>query len=116
MNRYRILLPLTISTANGSYTQGDEFEMDYTPDEEKDVLSWRGGGMLEIVPATYKVVGDQRVFETDPGDEFTAALTVGEQQHLIDTGHIERIPAEGAEPDTPPPAPRAKRKGKEEEV
>lgn len=108
-NSYRVLLPLAVHTADGSYTQGETFSMDYTPEEEADVLAFRGGGLLEIVPSKYKVVGPNRVFETEPGEEFEAALTIGQQQHLIDSGQIERVVEK-------PPAKRATKKGKEEEV
>jgi hypothetical protein len=105
-NRYKVLLPLTVSTADGSYTQGDEFDMDYTASEEADVLAWRGGGMVEIVPAKYKVIGPNQVYGTDPGETFEAALTVGQQQHLIDSGNIERA--------APTPTPRRKKEKEED--
>lgn len=86
MNRYRNLLPLLI---NGEYGQGDEFDADLTADQEADNIA---SGLLEIVPATYKVVGDSRVFDTDPGGTFDRALTVGEEALLVNGGFIERQP------------------------
>jgi hypothetical protein len=103
MNRYRVLLPVTLSDENGSYTQGDEFEKEYTAEEEADLLDFRGGGLVEIVPREYKVTGEANVHETDPGETFTAALRVGEEAHLIDAGFIERF-------EQPPPKPKTRKK------
>lgn len=89
--RYRVLLPLTVHTADGAYTQGDVFEMDHTPEQERELLGWRGGGMLEIVPRKFRVVGTSKVHETNPGDTFTKALTLGEEELLVAGGHIERV-------------------------
>jgi len=91
MNRYKVLLPVTLSDENGNYTQGDEFDKEYTADEEADLLNFRGGGLVEIVPREYKVTGEANVHETEPGDTFTAALTIGEEAHLVDGGFIERV-------------------------
>lgn len=85
MNRYRNLLPLLV---NGEYGQGDEFELELSDEEEASHLA---AGLLEIVPRDYKVVGDSRVWDTDPGDTFTRALTLGEERHLVDGGFIERV-------------------------
>jgi len=106
-NRYRVLLPLQVDTREGgSFRQGDVFETDFTPDEEATNVET---GLLEIVPARFKVIGEQRVAETDPGEEFETVMTLGQQQMLIDGGHIERV-------ETPPPAPKSRsRKKKEEE-
>ena len=100
MNRYRVLLPLTVHTGDGSYTQGEEFEKDFTAEDEAENLA---SGLLELVPRKYKVVGGSRVHDTDPGEEFEAAIPLGEEELLIAGGHIERIQ----------PAPPKTRKAKE---
>jgi hypothetical protein len=105
-NRYRVLLPLQVDTREGgSFTQGDEFETEFSDEEESANIT---SGLLEIVPARFKVIGEQRVAETDPGEEFEAVLTLGQQQLLLDGGHIERV-------ETPPPAPKTRSRKKKEE-
>jgi hypothetical protein len=106
VNRYKVLLPVTLSDENGDYTQGDEFEKEYTAEEEADLLAFRGGGLLEIVPREYKVVGEANVHETEPGGTFTAAMTIGQEKHLVDGGFVERV-------EPPPVKPKATRKKKE---
>ena len=86
MNRYRNLLPVLI---NGEYGQGDVFDADLPADEEAD---WLAKGLLEIIPATYKVLGPSKVFDTEPEGTFEKALTVGQEQHLIEGGFVERLP------------------------
>ena len=88
MNRYRVLLPLVVHTADGSYEQGEEFDNEFTPEDE---LANVNSGLLEIVPQRYKVVGGSDVFETPPGEEFEQALTLGQEALLIEGGHIERV-------------------------
>ena len=89
MNTYKVLLPLQVDTREGgSYKQGDEFETDFTEDEEAANVA---SGLLEIMPQKYKVVGGSRVFETAPGDEFSKALTLGQEALLVAGGHIERV-------------------------
>lgn len=88
MNTYKVLLPLQVHTADAAYGQGDEFETEFTAEEETANLR---SGLLEIVPRDYKVVGGSRVHETAPGDTFTRALTIGEEQLLVAGGHIERV-------------------------
>jgi len=105
INRYRVRLPVTLTDENGSYTQGEEFDKEYTAEEEADLLAFRGGGLVEIVPREYKVVGDANVHETPPGETFTAALTIGEEAHLVDGGFIQRI-----EPEPPKPKPKTRKK------
>jgi hypothetical protein len=98
VNRYRVMLPLLV---DGEYAQGDEFEKELTPEEEAANLA---SGLLEIVPAHYKVVGQSRVFDTAPGEEFDAAIPLGQEQLLIQGGHIEKVE---------PQAPKTPRKAKE---
>jgi hypothetical protein len=88
MNRYRVLLPLQVHTADASYTQGEEFEHEFTEEEETANLA---SGLLEIVPRKYKVIGGSEVHETQPGEEFERALPLGQEALLIEGGHIERV-------------------------
>ena len=99
MNRYRVLLPLLVHTDDGSYGQFDEFETDFSEEDERTNVE---SGLLAIVPQTYKVVGDSVVHDTQPGDTFEKALPVGVEALLVAGGHIERV--EQAPP--PPPKPR----------
>jgi hypothetical protein len=95
INRYRVRLPLLVHTEDGSYQQGEEFEKEFSVEDEAENLD---NGLLEIVPRKYKVIGDSRVNETDPGDEFEAALRLGQERFLIEAGHIERVEAEPKKP------------------
>jgi hypothetical protein len=89
MRRYRVLLPLLVQPREGgSYEQYEEFETDFTEEEETANLS---SGLLEIVPRRYKVVGGSEVYETAPGEEFEAAIPLGNEALLIEGGHIERV-------------------------
>jgi hypothetical protein len=89
LNRYKVLLPLVVGTKEGgSYEQHEEFETDFTEEEEMANLA---SGLLEIVPQKYKVIGGSDVFETPPGEEFEQALTLGQEALLIEGGHIERV-------------------------
>jgi len=87
MNRYRILLPLEVHTEDASYKQGEEFEKEFSPEDEATNLA---SGLLEIVPQTYKVIGGSVVHGASPGETFEAALTVGAEAALVAGGHIER--------------------------
>lgn len=89
-NRYKVLLPLMVHTEDGSYGQFEEFDKDFTEDEETANLE---SGLLEIVPREYKVVGGSVVHDTKPGDTFKAALPVGVEALLVEGGHIERVQA-----------------------
>lgn len=85
MNRYRVMLPLLV---NGEHKQGDVFDHEFTEEEEMANLT---SGLLEIVPRKYKVVGGSEVYGTQPGDEFEMALTIGQEAHLVNAGHVERV-------------------------
>lgn len=87
-NRYKVLLPLVVHTKDDSYKQGEEFDNDFTPEEETANVK---SGLLEIVPQKYEVVGGSRVYETDPGGTFEAALPIGQEALLVDGGHIKRV-------------------------
>jgi hypothetical protein len=88
MRRYRVLLPLKVQPREGgSYEQHEEFDADFTEDEETENVR---SGLLAVVPVRYRVlVGD--VFETPAGEEFEAALPMGNEALLIEGGHIERV-------------------------
>lgn len=88
MRKYRVLLPLVVHTGDGSYTQGEVFEKDFTVEDEATNLD---SGLLELVPCVYRVVGGSRVFDTAPGDEFEAAMRLGQEQLLMAGGHIVRV-------------------------
>lgn len=107
MNRYRNLLPLLI---NGEHGQGDVFDLELSEADEADNLA---SGLLEIVPATYKVTGESRVFDTEPGGTFQRALTVGQEGLLVKGGFIERLPDEPL-PEKPEPASKSRRKTRTE--
>lgn len=42
-------------------------------------------------PHRYKVVGELRVCETNPGDTFVATLPPEQEKFLLDVGHIVRV-------------------------
>lgn len=109
MPRYRNLLPLLI---NGEHGQGDVFDADLTDDQEATNIA---SGLLEIVPATYKVTGESRVFDTDPGATFTRALTVGQESLLVEGGFIERQPDEPLPEKKQPAAAKRSKKRTEKE-
>jgi hypothetical protein len=89
MRRYRVLLPVKVQPREGgSYEQFEEFETDFSEEEETANLA---SGLLEIVPHRYKVVGGSDVYETPPGEEFEAAIPIGNEALLIEGGHIERV-------------------------
>jgi hypothetical protein len=89
-NHYRVLLPLQVHTPDGSYGQNEEFEHEFTEDEEAANVN---NGLLEIVPRRYKVIGGSHVYETPPGEEFEAAMLMGQEAALLAGGHIERVDA-----------------------
>jgi hypothetical protein len=102
MNTYKVLLPLLVHTSDASYKQGETFEHEFSEEDETANLK---SGLLEIVPQTYKVVGGSVVHDTQPGEEFDAALPLGVEKLLVDGGHIERV-----EKKTPAKKPAAKKK------
>lgn len=99
--RYRVLLPLTVHTEDGSYAQGEEFEKEFAEEEEAENLR---SGLLELLPLKYKVIGESRVHDTNPGDEFEAAIGMGQEALLIAGGHIEPVE---------PPKPKSRKKKEE---
>lgn len=85
-NRYRVLLPLLVHTEDGSYGQGEEFEKDFTVEEEDANLA---SGLLELVPNEYRVIGESEVDGHQPGETFTAAIPLSREALL--GGHIQRV-------------------------
>jgi hypothetical protein len=83
------MLPLLV---NGEHKQGDVFEHEFdTADDELENLN---SGLLELQPNTYKVIGESRVHETDPGEQFEAAIPWGQEDLLVAGGHIVRVESE----------------------
>lgn len=88
MRRYRVRLPLTVHTDTGSYTQDEEFDKEFSEEEETTNLD---SGLLELIPCKYRVIGGSYVFDTAPGGEFDAAMRIGQEALLVEGGHIERV-------------------------
>lgn len=70
--------------------------LELTAPEEAEYLAW---GRLELQPIEYEVVGPKRVCDTDPAGKFTAALTIGQEAHLVASGHIAPAEAKRADKD-----------------
>lgn len=110
MNRYRVLsapagwpgrLPFAVQTTDGRYEIGDEFDHEFSEEDEGANLA---SGLVEIVPRTYRVVGTSIVDDTPPGGTFEAAMTIGREALLLGS-HIERVGDEPpAEPSDEAPA------------
>lgn len=88
MNRYRVLLPLAVHLPDGTYEQGDEFDHEFSEEDEATNLD---SGLLEIVPRTYRNVGTSQVDGHDPGETFQAAIPRGREALLFAGGHIEPV-------------------------
>lgn len=88
MNRYRVLLPLLVHTEDGSYAQFEEFEKEFTAEEEDANLA---SGLLELVPNEYRVIGDSEVDGHKTGETYTAAIPLAREALLVEGGHIERV-------------------------
>lgn len=104
MARYRVLLPLTVHTEDGSYTQDEEFEKEFSAEDEATNLA---SGLLELVPREYKVVGESVVLDHQPGETFLAAIPKGQEELLLGH-HLERVEPE-APPKRKPRTPKADR-------
>jgi len=106
MRRYKVVLPLEVhlpaEAGGGSYKQGEEFEHEFSEEDEAANLQ---SGLLEVIPCEYKVVGGSQVHGANPGETFTAALPMGQEAMLVAGGHIERVEAK--------PAAKAKKKKEE---
>jgi len=105
-NRYRVLLPLTVTVTEGDFVQYEEFDHEFTEEDERTNLD---SGLLEIVPRRYKVIGESDVFETPPGETFERAIPVGQEQLLFAGGHIQRVGGPRSEP-APAPEPEPVKK------
>lgn len=95
MRHYRVLLPLTVHTEDGSYVQGEEFSKEFSAQDEAENLA---SGLLELLPLRYRVIGESEVHGTKPGDEFDLALPLGEEELLMQGGHLELVQAEAEKP------------------
>jgi hypothetical protein len=58
--RYRVLLPLLVHTRDGSYGQHEEFDHEFTAEDEAENVR---SGLLAIVPQRYRVIGGSDVFD-----------------------------------------------------
>lgn len=88
MNRYRVLLPVLV---NGEHGQGDEFDYEFTVDEERTNVQ---SGLLAVVPRRYRVLVDTEVYGVKGSDEdptFEAAMLIEQESALVSGGHIERV-------------------------
>lgn len=99
-NRYRVAsapagwpdnLPFAVQTTDGRYEVGDEFEHEFSEEEERENLD---SGLLVLLPRRYRIVGESDVFETPPGEEFERAIPLGQERLLFAGGHIERVEPE----------------------
>ena len=101
MNRYRVALPLTVHTEDGAYVQGEEFEKEFSEEEEAANLA---SGLLEVVPREYRVVGGSVVHGAEPGEILVIALPMGQERLLMEGGHIEPVVPEAPKPKRKPRA------------
>jgi hypothetical protein len=88
MNTYRVLLPVLV---NGEFGQGDEFDYEFTVDEEKTNVE---SGLLEVVPRKYRVLVDTEVYGVRGSDldpTFEAAMLIEQESMLTVGGHIQRV-------------------------
>ena len=117
-NRYRVAkapdgwpekLPfrLGVPGQNGDYGVGEEFEHEFTVEDERSNLE---SGLLELVPREYRVVAEESiVHDTPTGETFEAALLIENESALIEGGHIERVDEKPAK-ETPRAKPAKKKK------
>lgn len=91
MSRYKVMLPLVVHTEDGSYEQFEEFEKEFSEEDEATNLD---SGLLEIVPRDYRVIGGSNVLGANPGETLTAAIRIGQERLLTEGGHIERVEPE----------------------
>jgi hypothetical protein len=103
MRSYKVLLPLLVhlteEEGGGSYAQGETFEKEFSPEDERANLE---SGLLELQPSKYRVAGSSEVDGHAQGEEFEAAIPLGREALLIEGGHIERVEDK--------PAPKARKK------
>jgi hypothetical protein len=81
-NKYR-----PVSARAKAINGEDDFEAEYTADEERDLLD---GGHIEIVPRAYRILSDN--YSAGAQDEVVElALSIDHEQMLTSGGHIERV-------------------------
>jgi uncharacterized lipoprotein YddW (UPF0748 family) len=82
-NTYRACSPA------GKAAFGDDtFEADYSPAEEQD---WLNGGVLELVPRTYRVLSDNYAAPVPQGETFEAVYLREHEEALVAGHHLIRI-------------------------
>lgn len=109
--RYRVLLPLVVHVEEGAYAQFEEFDHEFTPEDEWENVD---SGLLGLLPDWYEVIGSSSIEvnlveapasrETrvaEPGDQFQAAIPLAREEQL--RYHIRRIPP--PTPDKPAKSP-----------
>lgn len=84
MRRYRNIWHRAVADV----APGAEGELELSSAEEREYLDW---GRLEILPAEYEVIGPKRVNDCNPGETFAAAFTIGQEAHLLASGHLTRV-------------------------
>lgn len=88
MKRYRVLLPLVVHTEDGSYGQGEEFEKEFSSEEERANLE---SGLLEVVPQPFEITGPHAVSGHAPGSTVEMSLSSAQEFTLTEAGHIRRV-------------------------
>lgn len=84
MRRYKIVGKRPVEDLR----PGEEGELDLTAEQERGHLAAK---RIEIVPCEYEVVGPRTVMGAAPGEKFTAAFEIGQEQALVESGHVERV-------------------------
>jgi hypothetical protein len=105
--RYRVLRPVTVHVEEGAFGFGEEFDHQFTPDDEWENVD---SGLLGLIPESYVVIGDAAIEvnmveapaslqrrTVQPGDTFLAAIPLAREEQL--RFHIRRVPP--AEPANP---------------
>lgn len=88
---------------------GEECERTLTDHEE--VMSVTNGHLEIVDTARYVVCGDNKVFDLEPGEEFTASLTRHQEKFLVGGGFVRKLdedPEQEPEPEAPTPPPAKK--------
>ena len=84
MNRYKIIGKRAVEDLR----PGEEGDLELSAEQERGHLAAK---RIEIVPREYEVVGPRTVLGAEPGEKFTAALEVGQEAALVESGHIGRV-------------------------
>lgn len=89
MAKYKVVGPRPVE----GHAPGEEFEHEFLPEDELRHLET---GRLVIIPRAYRVIGSSQLegpgWQAGPDEVFIAALPLGNEQALIEAGHIERAP------------------------